>query len=473
MHTPTPSPDTETVPSKPVRFGTPVGGAYFALTVLFVMNLLNYVDRYVFFQLGPDIQKALSLNDKGFGILSSAFMVVYTIVSPFMGWLGDRYNRRRLLALGVGIWSLATVGTSFAQDFNQMFFWRAVLGIGEASYGVIAPPLLADLFSPKYRGRVMGVFYLALPLGGALGYGIGGWVGVHWGWRAAFWVVGLPGLLTALAGLMINDPGRGASEGRAPAGKADRPQFREYLELFRTPSFLYNIAGMAAVTFAIGAYAAWGATFYQRVRMMPPKQAGLWIGGLTAVSGLLGITLGTWIADFLLKFTRRAYLLWAGIAVMAAIPFGLLGILHPSLNMSLGMMFVAMILMASTLGPCNTVTANVVPATQRAAGYALGILLIHLFGDISSPILIGAISDRFGRPTIADSPLGHLLASIGATPVAMPTGTTNLTAGMLSVIPMLALGSFFFWVGSRYLAADQERAQHLGSGTEDDAPLVH
>ena len=100
----------------------------------------------------------------------------------------------------MGLWSVATVGTAFSHGFSQMFFWRALLGVGEASYGVIAPALLADLFAPKHRGRVMGVYYLALPLGGALGYVIGGWVGDHWGWRAAFWVVGLPGLLAAVAG---------------------------------------------------------------------------------------------------------------------------------------------------------------------------------------------------------------------------------------------------------------------------------
>ena len=451
------------------RFSTPNEGALFALGVLFSMNLLNYVDRYVFFQVGPAIQKELSLNDQRFGILSGAFMVVYTLVSPVMGWMGDRYNRRRLLAFGVGLWSVATVGTAFAQNFHDMFLWRALLGVGEASYGVIAPPLLADLFDPKYRGRVIGVFYLALPVGGALGYGIGGFIGAHWGWRAAFWVVGLPGLVVAVCGLMITDPGRGASEGHKPAGKADRPRFREYLDLFRTPSYLQNIAGMAAVTFAIGAYAVWGATFYQRVRGMTPKEAGYWIGGLTAVSGLLGISLGAWMGDFLLKFTRRGYLLWASFAVMSAVPFGLLGILNPNVRSSLTLMFFAMVLLASTLGPCNTVTANVVPANQRAAAFALGIFLIHLFGDISSPILIGFLSDWFGRPTISKSPVGIMLEQLGATPV----NSKNLTAGILSVIPMLVVGSIFFFFGSRHLAADQDRARHLSEGPEAESFALH
>ncbi|MHC5541124.1 MFS transporter, partial [Singulisphaera rosea] len=141
----------------------------FALAVLFSMNLLNYIDRYSFYAVATQVKATLVIKDVRYGILSSAFMIAYTIVSPVMGWLGDRYSRRIMLAFGVGLWSLATVGTAFSNSFNEMFFWRALLGVGEATYGVIAPALLADLFSPKARGRAMGVYYLALPLGGALG----------------------------------------------------------------------------------------------------------------------------------------------------------------------------------------------------------------------------------------------------------------------------------------------------------------
>jgi MFS family permease len=168
MQLPTSGPTASAGPGPPPSRAIP--GAYFALVVLFSMNLLNYVDRYVFAAVGPSITNELGLDDGQFGYLVSAFMIVYTIVAPAIGWMGDRYSRRRLLAFGVALWSVATVGTAFAQSFWQMFFWRALLGVGEASYGVVAPTLLADLFPPRQRGRVMGVFYLALPLGGALGY---------------------------------------------------------------------------------------------------------------------------------------------------------------------------------------------------------------------------------------------------------------------------------------------------------------
>ena len=178
-------------------------------------------------------------------------MIVYTIVSPLMGWLGDRYNRRYCWPSASGSGASRRSGRRSRSDFWHMFFWRALLGVGEASYGVMRRPLLADLFAPKHRGRVMGVYFLALPLGGALGYAIGGWV-ARWHWQAAFWVVGLPGLLAAAAGLVIHDPGRGASEGYHQPARPTRPGSRDYLDLFRTPSFVFNTAGMAAVTFAHG-----------------------------------------------------------------------------------------------------------------------------------------------------------------------------------------------------------------------------
>ena len=172
---------TEATHQGPAPSPTSTRGAYFALLVLFSMNMLNYVDRYVFYVVGEKVSQDLHFSDFRFGILSSSFMVVYTLVAPMMGHLGDRGNRTRLLAFGVGLWSLATVGTAFAGrvfgwSFHEMFFWRALLGVGEATYGVVAPTLLADLFSPRARGRVIGLFYLALPVGGALGYGLGGWV---------------------------------------------------------------------------------------------------------------------------------------------------------------------------------------------------------------------------------------------------------------------------------------------------------
>jgi len=444
-----------------------IGGKYFALAILFSMNLLNYVDRYSFFAAGSHIQDDLHINDYWFGWLGASFMIVYTIISPPMGWLGDRYNRKVLLASGVALWSLATVGTAFSANYAHMFFWRALLGVGEASYGVIAPALISDLFTIRERGRAMGIYYMALPVGTALGYMLGGTIADRLGWPAVFFVVGLPGLLAAGAGLVMSDPGRGASEGGGSVGKSSRPSMEDYLELFKTPTFLYNTAGMAAVTFATGALAAWGSTFYQRVHGLSATDAGQWIGGLLVGAGLIGILLGMFLPDLLLRFTKRAYLFLAAAAVLGAVPLGTAGILDSSIRSSLGCLFGASILMSMVLGPCNTVTSYVVPANRRAAGYALFIFLIHLFGDISSPIILGWISDLFGKPSVAGSSIGKFFASIGARPVE----GTNLAVALLAVVPVLALGCVFFLIGARHLQQDQAKAGM--SGPVDADQLAH
>ena len=410
----------KTAAKQPFQLYT-IGGKYAALAVLFSMNLLNYVDRYSFIAAGTHIMKEFKIDDTRFGWVGASFMIVYTIFSPLMGWLGDRYNRKVLLAGGVGLWSLATVGTAFSTDYSHMFFWRALLGIGEASYGVIAPTLLSDLFPVKERGRAMGVYYLALPVGTAMGYMLGGTIADALGWRAVFYVVGLPGLLAAAAGLFVSDPGRGASEGNVVAVKSGRSGLHGYLDFFRTPTFLYNTAGMAMVTFATGAYGAWGLIFYQRVHGLTATEAASSIGTLLVIASVIGIVMGTFLADVLNKFTKRAYLLLAAFAVLAAIPLGAIGILDPVYRSSLVFLFGASVLMSMVLGPCNAVTANVVPANHRAAAYAAFIFSMHLFGDISSQVLLGWISDLFGKPSVAGSSIGKFFASIGAAPLMAPT----------------------------------------------------
>jgi MFS family permease len=397
-------------------------GALFALFVLFSMNLLNYVDRYVFAAVGLGIQRDLSLTKESFGYLSSSFMVVYTLVAPFVGWLNDRVDRRRLLAFGVGLWSVATVGTAFARSFNEMFWARAFLGIGEASYGVVAPTLLAEFFDIKRRGRVMALFYLALPVGTAIGYGVGGKMeelaGVHAqsiqstaaslglggiarsfeGWRLAFWVVGIPGLILALLGLALREPGRKARK---------RPTLREYLEVLKTPSYVYNTAGLAAITFTTGAFGIWFPTYFEQVHHTKHSDK-IYLGLALAGAGLVGVLLSMWLPDLLLKRTRRAYMLWAGTAVFLAVPIGAAGLLSSNTFVSLGLLTLASIFMASCLGPCTTVTANVVPANRRGVGFALSIFLLHLFGDIPSPPLVGWVADKLGSEAGRASATGRV-----------------------------------------------------------------
>lgn len=187
--------------------------------ILFAMNLLDYVDRNILTALRDQIRDTTThsngkpITNEDWGFLATIFLVSYSVFSPIMGWLGDRYRRTYLLAAGVGVWSLATLGSGLARDYNHLALARSFLGIGEATYGVIAPTILLDLFRRETRSRLMSAFYLAMPLGAALGIVLGPLLANKLGgWHNAFFVVGAPGIIAAIVALFLPEPTRGASE---------------------------------------------------------------------------------------------------------------------------------------------------------------------------------------------------------------------------------------------------------------------
>ena len=272
--------------------------AAITLALLFGMNLLDYIDRNILAAVLPQIQAEMGLSSTQAGALGPAFLIAYTVFAPLMGWAGDRYNRTRLLVCGVGLWSLATVGSGFADTYGHLVLARSLLGIGEATYGTLAPTILADLYPRERRGQILSFFYLAIPVGSALGYVLGGVIEPHYGWRAAFWIVGGPGLVAALSGLLLREPPRGAmdsAEGVDDLVSMHAPghvSWRDYGILKHNRSYIHNTLGMALMTFALGGLALWMPAFFHRVRGMTLQEANLWIGPLTVGAGLLGTTDG-------------------------------------------------------------------------------------------------------------------------------------------------------------------------------------
>src|SRR5450631_4597957 len=190
-----------------------LNSAAWGLAILSFINLFNYLDRYLVSALVEPLKHSeLALSDSELGSLMSGFLAVYTLAAPLFGALGDRRSRPRLIAFGVGIWSLATALSGFAGSYIGLLAARASVGIGEAAYGTIAPSLLADYFPANRRGRIMAVFFCAIPIGSALGYIVGGLIDAHYGWRSAFFVAGTPGLVLAALCFLLPDPPRGSQD---------------------------------------------------------------------------------------------------------------------------------------------------------------------------------------------------------------------------------------------------------------------
>jgi MFS family permease len=424
----------------------PLNAAYAVLAVLTAMNLLNYVDRYILAAVIGPVQEGLGFagDDAKAGSLSTAFFLSYVLFSPVVGWLGDRVARRYLIALGVGVWSLATFGSGLAKSYEQMLIARSVLGVGEASYAVLAPTLIGDLFARSHRNRALTIFYLAIPLGAALGYGLGGALHAWLGWQSAFRVVGLPGLALALAALALPEPPRGATElaeegGGAPAHAARALSAGAYWALARNRSYLLNTLGMAMMTFALGGLQFWA----PRYLSAGPGDLALadvtfWLSVVLIVSSLVGMPVGSWLADRLARRRPGAYFLVSAAGMFASAPFIVGALLSRNPYVIFGGICVGLAFATFQFGPTNTILVNAVSPRVRAAGFALNILLIHLLGDIPSPTVMGAVSDWTRHSGLARD------------------AKEGLFWGLALTMPALVLSGVLFWLGARYLKADQE-----------------
>ena len=374
--------------------------ARWSLLVLTANNLFNYLDRWIVSALVESLKSSeLALTDFQLGSLMTGCIVVYMATSPLFGLLGDRgWSRPKLLAVGVGLWSVATALAGRATSFLGLFLSRATVGIGEAAYGTISPGLLADTFPKARRGRVFAIFFSAIPIGSALGFVLGGAVDHAYGWRAAFYVAGLPGLLLALAALTIPDPPRCAQDDDQPAprnGPAPTT-LGIYRDLIRNVPYVLTVLGYAAYTFAIGGLAFWVPAFLERVRGVPKAQATIQFGAIVVVTGFVGTFAGGWLGDALLGRFKESYLWVSGIATLLAAPAAVVALASPSRAVYLPAIVVAELLLFASTGPVNSAIVNVVAPTERASAVALSIFAMHLLGDVPSPALIGALSDASG-----------------------------------------------------------------------------
>jgi MFS family permease len=369
-------------------------GARYALAVLTFINLFNYLDRWVISSVLDPIKASLHLSDAQLGWVGTGFIVVYMATSPVFGSLGDRKRRPPLIAFGVAVWSVATTLGGFATGFLSLLLARSCVGIGEAAYGTIAPALLSDHFPLSRRGRVFAVFFAAIPIGSAAGYIVGGYAGATWGWRAAFWIAGLPGLLLALLVLKVKEAPRGQNDDAPVAAHAHSGSLGAYRDLFANRTYILAVFGYAAYTFALGGLAFWMPAFLSRVRGMPLKEATVTFGAIAVVTGFVGTFAGGWLGDYFLKRSKQAYLWVSGISALLAAPAAYVALTNPQRSVYLPAIVVAEVLVFMSTGPVNSAIVNAVAPSERATAVGLSVFIMHLVGDVPSPPLIGWLSDR-------------------------------------------------------------------------------
>jgi MFS transporter, Spinster family, sphingosine-1-phosphate transporter len=361
-----------------------------ALALLTTLNLLNYIDRSVLFAVQDLVKAEFPRSDLAFGLLTSVFFIFYMFAAPFMGPLSLRFSRKSVIVAGALVWSVATLLTAFTKNFNELLIRHTLVGIGEASFVILSPTFVADMFPVEKRGRVMGVFYLAIPVGTALGYLIGGFMGPKYGWRAPFYVGAAPGVLLALLLLLIPEPPLGQFD--PPESKA--PERDTLKSLFHNPAFLTATMGMAMMTFALGGLQVWEPTFLHRARGYSVLGANLIFASSTIVNGLTASLLGGWISDRLLRRNKAAHYLVSAVSLGLGIPAMCVALFASGRPMVVGI-FVAEFLLLLNTGPLNAAVINSVGPHVRAAALSANIFIFHLLGDVPSSALIGYVSDKY------------------------------------------------------------------------------
>lgn len=462
--------------------------SYYALGVLTLVNFLNYIDRQVLPSVAPFMFKdpKLNLTDTELGYMEAALLLSFTILAPMFGRLGDRRSRTKLMASAAVIWSMATALTGLVDRLSflpasvqlhlplinvtlvmsgialALCFVRAVVGVGESSYSTITPSLIADYFPPQRRATALGVFQAAIPMGFALGYVIGAVLAHFFGWRMAFMIVGVPGLITAVIVWRLREPLRGATDEHVETKTAleeiavasaetsealthwdvEESWIKTSWRILRTRDWILSTAGYTALTFVLGAFATWATVLLVRDKGMTETSAGITLGIVVLLGGATGTFGGGWVADRIAARRHNAYFLVCAVSSFLGIFPMLLALLSNNHFIYLPAIFFAVMLLFVNNAPFHAILISSVPAMVRATAVALNIVIIHILGDVISRAGVGILSDSLKAGNFRA--LAALARNLGIDPTRF-----HLTAALLVAPFALVISTIFFFWGSR------------------------
>lgn len=441
----------------------------YALALLTLANFLNYIDRQVLPAVAPLMLRdpKLGLSDAELGYIEASLLLSFTLFAPLFGLLGDRLPRARLMAMAAVVWSIATALTGVVTEFVVEGRWtlslfglevalstaalalcavRALVGVGESAYSTITPSLIADYFPPQQRATALGIFQAAIPVGFALGFVIGGVLAHFFGWRVAFMLVGVPGLVTAAFIWQLREPPRGALDamGRTDRRRVDSgPWWIALRRILSTRDWLISTAGYTALTAALGAFATWATVLLARDKGMSETGAAVTLGIIALLGGAMGTFGGGWLSDRLARRRHDAYFSVCAASTLLAVLPTLVALIADEPVVYLVATLIAVILLSVSNAPFHAILLQSVSATERATAVALNIVIIHAFGDAISRAAVGVLSDA-----IKDGQL-PLFAATGAAFGIDPV-RQHLSVALLITPLLLAISALFFFCGARW-----------------------
>jgi predicted MFS family arabinose efflux permease len=405
-------------------------GAAFALLVLFAINALNFFDRQLLGALGEPVRKEFHLSDTSLGLLGTVFTLMYALVGLPLGRLSDRWMRTRLIALGTVFWSLLTAASGLAQNYAQLFVSRVGMGVGEAVCAPAGQSLIGDLFPPQQRARAMGVFMLGLPAGLFTAYMSAGAIGAAWGWRAAFLIACIPGILFGLLALRIPEPVRGALDAALPVLQPAAKQ-SPYLTVLKLPTMWWIILSGIFHNFNMYAINSFQTPFLQRFHEMSLREA----NNVSAISvgaiGAIGLLAGGWLADKVAAKRANGRLLVAACCMALAAPCIFLALNQPkgALVPFIALMMVGTMTMYVYYATVYAAIQDVIAPGLRGTAVAIYFCAMYILGASLGPLATGMLSDHFAH---------QAMLAAGASGMTEAFKATGLHSAMYA-IPVLAV----------------------------------
>jgi len=421
---------------------------WLSVLVLFFVNILNFYDRHVPGALVEPMRREFHLNDTQIGLLGSAFIWLYAIVGVPLGLVADRWSRKQLLAWGVLVWAALTASAGLAATYAFLLFSRVGVGLGEATCAPTATSWLGDLFPAAQRSRVLALFMMGIPIGGGLGYLIGGPVAQAYGWRTAMVTAALPALLLVPALFLLREPQRGASEAHPSAALASTSIWR----VLRIPTLWWIIVSGALLNFCAYAFATFLPAFLSRVHGLSVANAGKATGTLYLLGGIAGGLLSGRLGDYIVHRRKDGRMLCAAAMALLTVPLASVGILQPNGSLLLATVFLGLMYasLSSYYGFVYSAIQDIVAPNHRAGTMAIYFMAMYLLGASFGPLLTGKLSDL----------LAHRAAAVaGSARVTEAFRAAGLQQAML-IIPVLSFAlAFVLYMGSRTIVADTERRQ--------------
>jgi predicted MFS family arabinose efflux permease len=411
----------------------------YTLSVLVIVYTFNFIDRQILSILIEPIKADLGVSDFGMGLLSgTAFAIFYATLGMPLALVADRWNRRNLIGLSLAVWSGMTALSGLAMNFWHLAIARIGVGIGEAGCSPSAHSMLADLYPASERATALGIYSLGIPIGIMFGLFAGGAIADAFGWRMAFFIVGVPGLLlSVVVFLTVKEPPRGHADGHVADSGQKNPTIIEVVRyLITRKAFIHLAVGGGLTAFVGYGLITWAPTFFLRSHGMSLTEAGFWLGLVLGIPGGLGIVAGGWLSDRFGARDTRWYLWVVAVALVVVVPFGAAAFLVESWWLSLILLCIPVMLGNFYQGTTFAQTQGLAPVRMRAVAAAVLLFVLNFIGFVFGPPAVGILSDVLAG-TFADDALRYSLFT---------WGFVNLWA------------AFHYWRAGAHLPADLKRS---------------